>query len=35
MKHFIIEQSDDEFYTSPSGLALVGLALNRFTSLPS
>ena len=35
MKHFIIEQSDEEFYTSHSGLALIGLALNRFTSLPS
>ena len=33
MKRFIIEQSDEEFYTSHSGLALVGLALNRFTSL--
>ena len=35
MKRFIIEQSDEEFYTSHSGLALVGLALNRFTSLSS
>jgi hypothetical protein len=35
MKRFIIEQSDEEFYTSQSGLALVGLALNRFTSLSS
>lgn len=33
MKRFIIEQSDEEFYTSHSGIALVGLALNRFTSL--
>ena len=33
MKRFVIEQSDEEFYTSHSGLALVGLALNRFTSL--
>ena len=33
MKRFIIEQSDEEFYTSHSGLALIGLALNRFTSL--
>jgi hypothetical protein len=33
MKHFIIEQSDTEFYTSHSGLALVGLCLNRFTTL--
>jgi hypothetical protein len=35
MKRFIIEQSDEEFYTSHSGLALIGLALNRFTSLSS
>lgn len=35
MKRFVIEQSDDEFYTSHSGLALIGLALNRFTSLSS
>lgn len=33
MKRFIIEKSDDEFYTSHSGLALIGLCLNRFTSL--
>lgn len=33
MKRFIIEKSDDEFYTSHSGLALVGLGVNRFTSL--
>jgi len=30
---FTIEQSDQEFYTSQSGMALVGLAINRFTSL--
>lgn len=35
MKRIIIEQSDEEFYTSHSGLALVGMALNRFTSLAS
>ena len=35
MKRFIIEQSEEEFYTSHSGLALVGLAMNRFTSLAS
>lgn len=35
MKRFVIEQSDEEFYTSHSGIALVGLALNRFTSLSS
>jgi len=34
MKRFIIEQSNKEFYTSHSGLALVGLCLNRYTSLP-
>ena len=33
MKRFIIEQSDLEFYTSHSGLALVGLALNCHTEL--
>jgi len=32
---FTIEQSDQEFYTSNSGMALVGLAINRFTSLCS
>ena len=35
MKHFIIEQSDTEFYTPNAGLDLIGLALNRFTSLAS
>ena len=35
MKKFIIAQSDKEFYTSNSGLALVGLCLNEFSSLPS
>lgn len=35
MKRFIIEQSDDEFYSSTSGIALVGLALNRFTNITS
>ena len=33
MKRFIIEKSEDEFYTSHSGLALVGLGVNRYTSL--
>jgi len=33
MKRFIIEKSEEEFYSSHSGLALVGLCLNRFTSL--
>lgn len=32
---FIIEQSEKEFYTSQSGMALVGMGLNRFTSLDS
>ena len=33
MKRFILEQSDEEFYTSHSGLALVGLCVNRFSGL--
>ena len=33
MRKFILEKSDDEFYTSHSGLALVGLGVNRYTSL--
>jgi hypothetical protein len=33
MKRFIIEQSDDEFYTSHSGLALAGLCINRYSGL--
>lgn len=32
---FTIEQSDQEFYTSQSGMALVGLAINRYTTLVS
>lgn len=32
---FTIEQSEQEFYTSHSGMALVGLAINRFTTLSS
>lgn len=35
MKRFQVEQSDEEFYTSHSGLALVGLGVNRFTTLVS
>jgi hypothetical protein len=35
MKHFIIEQSNKEFYTSHSGLALVGLCMNKLCSLPA
>lgn len=33
MKRFIIERSEDEFYTSHSGLALVGLGVNRHSRL--
>jgi hypothetical protein len=33
MKRFIIEKSEDEFYTSHSGAALIGLCLNRYTQL--
>lgn len=33
MKRFIIEQSDEEFYTSHSGLALAGLCINRYSKL--
>jgi hypothetical protein len=33
MKRFIIEKSEDEFYTSHSGAALIGLCLNRYTRL--
>lgn len=32
---FKLEQSKQEFYTSNSGLALVGVALNRYTTLTS
>lgn len=35
MKRFIIEQSDTEFFTTHSGLALVGLCINRFAQLSS
>jgi hypothetical protein len=35
MKQFIIAQSKKEFYTSNSGLALVGLCLNKLCSLPA
>ena len=35
MKRFIITQSDKEFYTSHSGLALVGLCVNELCSLPA
>jgi hypothetical protein len=33
MKRFVIEQSEDEFYTTHAGLSFIGPALNRFTSL--
>ena len=33
MKRFILEQSDNEFYTSHSGLALAGLCINRYSDL--
>jgi hypothetical protein len=35
MKQFTIAQSKKEFYTSHSGLALVGLCLNKLCSLPA
>jgi hypothetical protein len=35
MKQFVIAQSKKEFYTSHSGLALVGLCLNKLCSLPA
>lgn len=34
MQRFILEQSDNEFYTSHSGLALIGLCINRYSRLP-
>jgi Transposase DDE domain group 1 len=33
MKKLKLEQSTDEFYTSNSGLALLGMCINKFTSL--
>ena len=33
MKRLILEQSNDEFYTSHSGLALVGACINRYNDL--
>ena len=33
MKRLILEQSSDEFYTSHSGLALVGACINRYSDL--
>jgi len=35
LKRFIIEQSGKEFYTSHSGLALIGLSVNRYSALPA
>ena len=33
MRRFIVEQSEDEFYTSHSGLSLAGLCINRYTDM--
>ena len=33
MKRLILEQSNDEFYTSHSGLALAGACINRYSDL--
>jgi len=33
MKRFILEQSGEEFYTAHSGLALVGLCINKYTEM--
>ncbi|TBV81085.1 MAG: hypothetical protein EYX74_04685 [Desulfobulbaceae bacterium] len=33
MQSFIIEKSEEEFYTPHSGLVLVGLAINKYTSM--
>jgi hypothetical protein len=35
MQHFIIEQSESEFYAPNSSLALVEFTLNRFAALAS
>jgi hypothetical protein len=35
VKRFVIAQSNQEFYTSHSGLALVGLCVNKLCSLPA
>lgn len=35
MKRFILEKSDNELYTSHSGLALAGLCINRYSDLSS
>ena len=35
MKSFILEQSTYEIYTDCSGLALVGLCINRYSNLSS
>jgi hypothetical protein len=34
MQRFILDQSDKEFYTSHSGLALIGLRINRYSGRP-
>ena len=33
MKRLILEQSSEEFYTSHSGLALIGACINRYSDL--
>ena len=33
MKRFILEQSKDEFYTAHSGLALIGLCINKYSDM--
>ena len=33
MQHFLLEQSDREFYTSHSGLTLVGICLNQYADI--
>ena len=33
INRFILEQSNDKFYTSHSGLALAGLCINRYSDL--
>jgi len=33
MRHFLLEQSDCELYTSHSGLALVGVCLNQYAEI--
>jgi len=35
VKRFIIERSEKEFYTSHSGLVLIGLGINRYSKIPA